>query len=78
MQLAAELDRDRIGRLQAEVDELRGCRQFAVEAENQIIDLNNQIQLLQEEAQLGKVFKVGNDGEKISLTWEIMGKVIQV
>ena len=58
MQQAAENDRDRIERLQDEVEELRECRSAAVEAENRILDLNNQIRLLQEEAQLGKLFKV--------------------
>lgn len=57
MQQAAENDRDRIERLQDEVEELRECRSAAVEAENRILDLNNQIRLLQEEAQLGKLFK---------------------
>jgi len=54
---AAENDRARIYHLQKEVDELRDCRRTAAEAENQILDLNNQIRLLEEEAQLGKLFK---------------------
>jgi len=57
MQQAAENDRDRIERLQEEVEELRECRNAAVEAENRILDLNNQIRLLEEEAQLGRLFK---------------------
>lgn len=57
LQEASRNDRDRIERLQDEVDELRGCRNAAVEAENKIVDLNHQIRLLEEEAQLGKLFK---------------------
>ena len=54
----ADNDRERIYRLQREVEELRDCRRTAAEAENQILDLNNQIRFLEEEAQLGKLFKV--------------------
>ena len=65
MQQAAENDRDRIERLQEEVEELRDCRNAAVQAENKILDLNNQIRLLEEEAKLGKLFKVGMAGSRL-------------
>jgi len=57
MQQAAEHDRDRIDRLLEEVESLRDSRNFAVDAEGQILDLNNKVRLLEEEAKLGKLFK---------------------
>ena len=61
MQQAAEHDRDRIDRLLEEVESLRDSRNFAVDAEGQILDLNNKVRLLEEEAKLGKLFKVNNN-----------------
>jgi len=57
LEQVSELDAAKIARLTEECEELRECRDKAIRAENQLLDLKNKINLLEEEAQLGKIFK---------------------